>query len=138
MKVHHLRFRLRLSCVAAFALLLANGCDTGASRSTTTVVERWADGSPRVEREVMGDGSAPWVNHGVVRVWHENGSLRSRGTWKGGKKHGRFEFWYADGQPLKRMEYVDGRAHGVYREWDADGQLVREERWVHGRRTDSG
>lgn len=84
--------RCRLLIVLALA-----GC-----AGATNGVKRFnfPDGKPHFEYEVRND-----VPDGTGRVWHENGELRSEGTYVNGFKHGRFRFYAPDGEFERQVLY---------------------------------
>ena len=91
-------------------------------------VSRWLpDGSPCPLTTVK-DGN------GVVVAYHENGQIRSKGSYKDGKQDGPWEFYddngqliekysYKNGQVLKKSSYKDYGKDGLWEEYDDNGQL---------------
>ena len=46
--------------------------------------------------------------NGVVETYYDNGQLKSRANYKGGKRDGLCETWHSDGKHIGRVTYKDG------------------------------
>lgn len=70
----------------------------------------------------------PKSGTGIARVCYDDGALRSRGRYKGGKRHGKWSFFRRDGSVIRTGAFRRGVPSGIWRTWDRKGRLVRETR----------
>jgi antitoxin component YwqK of YwqJK toxin-antitoxin module len=69
---------------------------------------------------------------GITQDFYENGQLKSRTTFRGGKQHGLYESFYKSGQLKKRAFYASGLLNGSQELFDSNGQLEVKENYVKG------
>ena len=67
------------------------------------------------------------LDNAVLR--HDNGVIRSRGRYKGGKMHGKWEFFRRDGSVMRTGEFRDGAQVGIWVTRDKNGRKVKETRF---------
>lgn len=110
--------RIALAVVALSALTFA--------QEPETRVERYPDGSPRCEYEVvLVDGEA--VRDGKYASFHPDGSREHRGRYKDGVRHGTWMSWFpSGGRKRAQGKYLHGLRNGEWNVWLADGS--RDER----------
>ncbi len=110
-----------------------------------TIVESFADGSPRVGR--MHEKGAllreiRWHENGRVAestdfaegqfhgsriTWFEDGCLKTETEFKAGVMEGRHREWHPGGLQVKEeSHWRDGQLHGPFHEWHLNGRLRRE------------
>lgn len=97
------------------------------------VREFWADGSPRLYREVVRSNDGTPRNHGRFELWFENGNPEYRGFYENGQLHGLETAWHRNGQKWTEQQYEHGVRHGYRRNWDEKGRLRGEEYYENGR-----
>ena len=64
--------------------------------------------------------------NGVVYTEHENGQLKSEGSYKGGRADGLSRNWRVNGRLWHERNYKDGELTSA-QEWDKDGNLTKDE-----------
>ena len=69
---------------------------------------------------------------GPVQVWHEKGTLATKGQYAGGKKVGLWETFHDNGAPATRATYVDGQLDGEAVGWYPDGTESERARYRAG------
>ncbi len=97
-------------------------------------VERFADGSIKVEREVTLDAEGNYVNHGPWRMWNQAGKLLAEGSFEYGQRTSIWTRWYDRGDapllnqtPFRRFKapflsqtnYENGTMDGEWSLFDA-------------------
>jgi uncharacterized protein YdhG (YjbR/CyaY superfamily) len=68
----------------------------------------------------------PAKGTGPTRSYYDNGVIRSRGRYKGGKMHGKWEFFRRDGSVMRTGDFRDGAQAGIWVTWDKNGRKVKE------------
>lgn len=120
-------------------------------RIDTQVVESYADGLPKVTKNVVlsdhGDTlltketsyfpgekkymekqfNASGMPEGVWVSWYENGNKNSQGTYVNGQWQGVYRVWYPNGSLHYTGEYDHGKRVGVWKFYDSTGTLIRKE-----------
>lgn len=69
---------------------------------------------------------------GLMQVWHEKGTLASKGNYAGGKRVGLWETFHDNGAPATRATYVDGVLEGEAVGWYPDGTESERARYKAG------
>jgi len=69
---------------------------------------------------------------GLAQVWHEKGTLASKGNHAGGKRVGLWETFHDNGAPATRATYVDGQLEGEAVGWYPDGTESERARYRAG------
>ncbi len=101
--------------------------------------EKYADGSVRVEREVVKMSDDQFINDGHYIEYYPNGKKFAEGDYVSGVHNGPWSFWHDNGQLAKTVNFTNGRADGAWEVHRADGTLesrkayknnVREGAWV--------
>lgn len=85
---------------------------------TGTLVEYYADGKPKMWREVK-EGFA----EGLWTEWLENGNLRYKAEWKRGAGDGLRQYFHDNGRLRSEGFYQNDLAEGVHYTWHENGQL---------------
>lgn len=101
--------------------------------------ELWANdqyperGEIKLVKDVLGNEYFERTNSVSFEIWHLNGQLKNRGTYKDGKLDGLWEEWDREGTLIKRENYKDGIPHGLQEEWYENGRLERRVHCKNGR-----
>jgi antitoxin component YwqK of YwqJK toxin-antitoxin module len=69
---------------------------------------------------------------GPMQVWHDKGTLASKGLYSGGKRVGLWETFHDNGAPATRATYVDGQLDGEAVGWYPDGTESERARYRAG------
>ncbi len=64
--------------------------------------------------------------NGILRQYHDNGSLESEIGYEDGRYHGFYRTYYPDGRMHNEKTYRNGKLNGVFKAWDEDGSLFFE------------
>ena len=112
-------------------------------------IERYDDGSVRIEREVALDEEGNYVNHGPYRMWTRDGKLIAEGDYEMGARVGIWTRW-ADRKEspllsqtpfksfkapfLSQLGFINGVADGEWLIFDADQRKVSQISLVDGTR----
>ena len=75
-------------------------------------IERYDDGSVKVEREVTLDSEGNYVNHGPWRMWNQDGKLIAEGSFDHGQRSSIWTRWYDrnDSQVLTQTPFRSFKA----------------------------
>ena len=63
---------------------------------------------------------------GIVTSSYDNGKMRSKQSYKSGKRHGEYHEWYPNGQQRYSKQYDTGIQNGLQKEWYRNGNLSRK------------
>ncbi len=105
----------------------------------TRVEEKYADGTVRVQREVVKMSDDQIINNGRYTEFYPNGKKFAEGNYVDGAHDGQWSFWYDNGQLAKTVTFKNGQADGSWEVRRADGTLqskkgyknnLREGAWV--------
>jgi antitoxin component YwqK of YwqJK toxin-antitoxin module len=99
------------------------------------VVEKYADGSTRVERETLVLSDEQIINHGAYVEFYPNGQKFAEGRYHQGVYDGVWSFWHDNGQLCKQVTFDKGIPNGSWDVYRADGTLMGSQQYVEGRRT---
>ena len=108
---------LRLAIICFFALALCAAQEV----PRQTITDSWAEGKPKVVREVIADGRGGWINDGDYKSYFENGQLEANGRYRGGAKVGLWESFHPTGQRASKGVCAKGRRSGKWTFWREDG-----------------
>ncbi|MEI6122479.1 MAG: hypothetical protein WCQ95_02510 [Bacteroidota bacterium] len=130
----------------AFIILLFTACK---SKVVEEVVEKYADGSPKVVRSFKEDDKSKvlvkeilyYPNHqkymegaykndkreGVWVSWYQNGNKWSEGEFKDGINNGYRHIYHENGNKQVKGTYKDGVKVGIWKFYDDKGNFVKEE-----------
>lgn len=90
-------------------------------------------GEIKLVKDVLGNEYFERTNSASFEIWHLNGQLKNRGTYKDGKLDGLWEEWNREGTLIKRENYKDGKENGSRESWYENGQLERRVHCKNGR-----
>jgi len=114
-----------------------------------TATERYPNGSIKVEREVILDSEANYVNHGKYTMYGLDGSVLKTGEFREGKQQGKWIQHFSEdkgyiisaeqqrdfaGPFVSEATFVDGKLHGTWTIKDRSGQNIIEWNFSHGDR----
>lgn len=73
----------------------------------------------------------------LTEGYHDNGRIHFEHSFRKnifGKniEHGLFRVWFENGQLFQEYSYEDGKIHGSYRSWNENGKLVEEREYWYG------
>ena len=74
---------------------------------------------------------------GLCEEFYENGRLKFRRNYNNGKRHGRWEWFRKNGQLYIRGNYKNGKRHGPWERFHSNGQLQFKGNYKDGKRTRS-
>ena len=97
------------------------------------VEQYWADGTPRLRKELVPGPNGKLINHGTYARWHKNGSKAYEATFVRGKKEGIAILWHENGRKWAEEHYLDGQKHGPRYVWDENGTKRKEEHFFEGK-----
>lgn len=83
--------------------------------------------------KVYADGR-PEVHHGRYQAFRRSGALDYEIWYYLNQQHGLTRMWYEDGKRRSESLFVDGAPHGIQRSWWPNGQLSGESEYLSGRR----
>ena len=69
---------------------------------------------------------------GTTLIYHENGQLWSKKSYKEGKLDGVWEWYYENGQLWKKGSYKNGKLDGDWKNYNSFGQLERKATYKDG------
>lgn len=73
------------------------------------------------------------IQDGPWKEFYENGSLRSEGMYRNGKRTGKWKFYHSNGNLEQEGNYNNqGNTDGLWKWFYEDGQLLREENYLNG------
>ena len=101
---------------------------------STKVGEKYADGTIRIEREVLKLSDDELVNHGTFTEYYKDGKKFSEGTYENGVHNGSWSFWHKNGQLCKTVNFNQGRAEGSWDVFREDGTLLAKKSYQDNRR----
>ncbi len=64
-------------------------------------------------------------------VYHRNGQLEFKQTWKNGNLDGPFESYFSNGSLDKKYNYKNGRIHGSYESYSFNGHLEEKSNYIY-------
>jgi len=67
-------------------------------------------------------------------AWHDNGTLRSRGTSLSGVAFGLWEYWHPNGNKSEQGKWLDGKRIGRWKQWAPNGELAATGCYLGGQR----
>jgi antitoxin component YwqK of YwqJK toxin-antitoxin module len=127
------------------AMMLLFGCAPVLEES---IVETYADGTPKVVKYFTGEGVAKMMvkeaffypdgslrmegeymeglKHGRWISFYNNGNTWSEGFYELGVNHGKTTTWHENGQKYYEGYYNEGKRSGVWIFWDESGELLKE------------
>jgi antitoxin component YwqK of YwqJK toxin-antitoxin module len=70
---------------------------------------------------------------GISKGWHRNGQLKSKETYKDGKKEGKWISWYPNGQKEWERMMKSGERDGLVTEWYENGEKRSEGTYKDGK-----
>ncbi|NIL97476.1 MAG: hypothetical protein GTO53_07635 [Planctomycetales bacterium] len=109
--------------------------------------ERYPNRAVKVEREVVRDANDNYVNHGIWRMWDENGNMVSKGQYEMGKRTGAWNTWHAarsnkifQQQPFKEFvgpfsshaNFQGGLLEGTWTIFDGKKRKILEFSYANG------
>jgi antitoxin component YwqK of YwqJK toxin-antitoxin module len=118
-----------------------------ASPKPETVVERYPNGRPKVERQVIQDSAGNYVNHGTYTQYDLDGQAIKTGEYRNGKQVGKWTqrfakdegYLFSSGQDkdfvgpfTTEATFDDGQLHGAWTIKDHNGQSIIEWNFDHG------
>jgi len=110
--------RPSMSCLLLLTLLAADEPKNG------TFTETWPSGKPKLEERYK-EGR----RHGLLRRWHENGTLAAHEEYEEGRWEGRRAAWHENGQEQFDWRYRDGKLdEGTWKVFHANGACWTEYR----------
>ena len=65
------------------------------------------------------------IANGQYEIYHKNGQLKEKSTYKDGKLNGPFESYHKNGQLKEKSTYKDGKANGPSEFYYENGQLKK-------------
>ena len=80
------------------------------------------------------DTAAP-VRNGVFEERYENGIIKVRGNYAGGKRHGSWVSFFSNGKTWSEGLYVNGIREGAATVWYENGQKYYEGKYAKGKET---
>lgn len=98
---------------------------------TGTVETTYEDGSLASTQEYV-DG----VCEGDFVLYHKNGQIKERGTFKNDKKVGTWERYNEEGVQTALANYVDGMKEGKWMIWDEQGTLRYDMTYSNDKKVD--
>ena len=112
-----------------------------------TATECYPNGNIKVEREVILDSAANYVNHGKYTMYGLDGSVLKTGEFRDGKQHGKWIQHFTEdkghiisaeqqkefaGPFVSEATFVDGTLNGTWTIKDCSGQNIIEWSFSHG------
>lgn len=97
-------------------------------------VEKYEDGTTKIERQVTKYSDNQFVNDGLYREYFPNGQKFIEGNYEIGEKKGAWKYWYENGQLRRSIAYVDGKPNGEWEVFRADGTLEAKRSFKAGQR----
>jgi len=112
-----------------------------------TVIERYPNGSVKVERQVVQNNQADYVNHGTYTSYDPDGNVLKKGEFQNGKQHGRWVQHFAEdeghlisgqqraefvGPFVSEAAFMDGKLEGIWSIQDRDGKNITEWSYDNG------
>lgn len=92
------------------------------------VDETFPDGKPKAISFLPSSG-----NEIVKQVtYHENGQIKTEGSFSNGKRDGEWKSFYEDGTPWSLNTYKEGILDGAYMAWHENGQVRIEGQYING------
>ncbi|KJD33238.1 hypothetical protein PW52_14425 [Tamlana sedimentorum] len=70
--------------------------------------------------------------HGLAKVWHENGKLKTTYYYNQNTIIGSYKSWWTNGVLAYETNYENGQIHGVEKSWYNTGQLAKKRQLKHG------
>ena len=87
------------------------------------VIKRNKDGSPQIIRFYHLDNNLQISsNYEEITYW-KSGDIKSKETYKNGKRNGIIEFRFNNGNLMKKINYVNGIKKGTFESYYIEGQL---------------
>ena len=87
-----------------------------------THVEKYTDGSTRLEEEQREIRAGVWVPHGRYKAFYPDHVKDAEGTNDNGRKQGHWTFWFPNAKLEAEGDYVSGRIAVRYYVPDYDAQ----------------
>jgi hypothetical protein len=95
-----------------------------------TPYELYHDNGSLKQKGTLKDGE----KHGPYEAYYQDGLLRGKGTHKNGKPYGSGESYYSDGCSLEqKARFKDGKLHGPYERYYATGEVMEKYTLKEGR-----
>lgn len=70
----------------------------------------------------------------IEEAWHDNGTLRSRGSSLNGAAFGLWEYWHPNGNKSEQGKWLDGKRIGRWKQWAPNGELAATGCYLGGQR----
>jgi antitoxin component YwqK of YwqJK toxin-antitoxin module len=102
--------------------------------SRDTIREQYADGKPRVEREVARYSDNTFQAEGAHREYYPNGQLFVEGRFRNGRQDGEWTYWFETGKQNRKVAYKDGKLDGSWEVTRADGTISAKRSFKNGLR----
>ena len=96
-------------------------------RHTTRVLERWENGTVKLERIYLDKYSY------VENSYHENGQLWAKTRYKNGRRNGKYVAYYDNGQKLGEVTYINDTVNGKCVEYFPNGNTMFEGQQIMGK-----
>ena len=91
-------------------------------------------GDIKLVKDVLGNEYFERSDSVSFEIWHLNGQLKNRGTYKDRKLEGLLEEWYENGKLKARENYENGKLVGLVEQWYPNGQLCVRSHFKNGLR----
>jgi antitoxin component YwqK of YwqJK toxin-antitoxin module len=98
------------------------------------VKDQYADGKPRVERQVARFSDNHFEADGPYREFYPDGKVFVEGQFVRGRREGQWSFWYDNGQINRKATYKQGQPDGSWEVFRADGTLSAKRSFKNGAR----
>ncbi len=79
-------------------------------------------------------GEDQMTNHGTMRTYYPDGTLKMEKPFKDGAVDGVVRVWFANGQLSTEMYFTNDIWNGPYRMWYENGNKHTEGAWINGER----
>jgi len=113
------------------------------------IQERYPNRAIKIEREVTQDEQGNYINHGIWKMWDQQGNIIAEGQYRDGERHGLWKRFYKQGDaplfsqapftgfnpPFQSQAMFDnGKLHGKWTIYDSKQRKVSEFEFANGRR----
>jgi antitoxin component YwqK of YwqJK toxin-antitoxin module len=94
----------------------------------TPYIEYYSNGNVRIKGQLNSKGQ----REGIWEMFYDNGNIRIRTPYKGGKEDGIEERFYPNGKIHWRTPYKDGEKDGIQEEFNEQGNITKTTLWKDG------